>query len=124
MRIEIHERKKRVALITFDINGKKFKSDYERNKFFRGLHGWKQIINKGKRYSYHRQGILDEVPHVKIADSVFMVAMQNLKKIMKYFEEWSDKVHYEILEMIMNEQKWNEMLNERRKAKRIKIESR
>jgi len=112
VRIEIRNGEK-VVLITFDTQGNKFASNYERNRFFRGLYGWNQVVSKEKNYRYRREGLLDQIPHVKVSDSVFMVEMENMKKIMQYFEEWHNKVRVEMLEMMMNERKWQEMLKQK-----------
>ena len=87
MRIDIHKKGMRTAIIiSFKTNKNEFESDYERSKFFRELYGWKQTIPKEKkRYFYRRTGIMDEVPHIKVADSVFIVAMKNMQKMMQFF---------------------------------------
>ena len=94
------------VIISFHTKSDKFVSDYERSKFFRELHGWKQTIpRENKKYTYKRSGLLDEVPHIKIADSVFMVAMENMRRMMEFFDEWSDKVDCEMMEVMMNRKK-------------------
>lgn len=104
MKIEIRKNGAPVVIVTFHTRPEKFDSDYERVKFFRGLHGWNQVIpNKEKRYTYRRVGILEEVPHVKVADSAFIVAMENAKRIMQYFDEWSDKVEVDMMEAMMRD---------------------
>ena len=115
MRIEIHKKGLRQAvIITFHTKSEKFNSNYERNKFFRGLHGWKQIIpSEKKKYLYKRSGLLDEIPHAKIADSVVMVAMENMKRIMRYFDEWENKIDYEMTEVMMEREKLKKMFRQR-----------
>lgn len=109
MRIEIHKKGVGQAVI-ISFHSKKFNSDYERSKFFRELHGWKQIVPKeNKKYTYKRSGLLDEVPHVKIADSVFMVAMENMKRMMEFFDEWSEKVDCEMMEVMMNRKRMRKL---------------
>ncbi len=99
MRIEI---RKDAVIITFDTVSENFESSNERNKFFRGLYGWNQVVpGNDKKYTYRRNGILDDVPHIKIADSAFIVAMEHMKRLIEYFEEWEDKVDYEIMEIMM-----------------------
>ena len=88
----------RVAIISFDTRSKHFDSAYERNKFFRGLYGWKQVV---KTYRYRRPGLLDEIPHSKIAESVFMVSMEHMEQVMEYFEQWKRKVEWEMTEVMM-----------------------
>ncbi len=110
MKIEIRREGLPAVIITFDTKGDEFDSDYERNKFFRGLHGWKQTVPAGeKRYMYRRNGILDEVPHIKIADSAFIVAMENMQRIVDYFDEWTNKVDYEIMEIMMSKKRVSEL---------------
>jgi hypothetical protein len=111
MRIEVRKNGVPVAIITFRTRPENFDSDYERIKFFKELHGWKQTVPRnGKKYLYHRNGILDEVPHIKIADSAFMVAMENMKRVMDYFDEWSDKVECDMFQVMMNDRKKLEQL--------------
>src|SRR3989344_3798718 len=84
MRIEIRGNGAAV-IITFDTIGKRFDSDYERNKFFRELHGWNQTVpSGGKRYEYRRPGLLDEIPHIRVADSAFIVAMEHMKRMQQF----------------------------------------
>lgn len=105
MKIEIRKNGVPVAIITFHTRPEKFESNYDRVKFFNGLHGWNQVIpNKEKRYIYRRAGILDEVPHVKVADSAFIVAAAHIKRVMDYFDEWSDKVECEMMKAMMRDQ--------------------
>ena len=103
MRIEIKRGPlEPLIIITFHTKPAAFESDYERSKFFRELHGWRQSVPKNDRtYTYRRRGLLDEVPHVKIADSVFMTAFENMERIEKFFEEWEKKVDFDIMEVMM-----------------------
>ncbi len=99
---------KRAVLICFNVRSKKFDSNYERNKFFRGLYGWKQIIKKetkegNKKYVYERGGLLDEIPHKKVDQSAFIVEMQEAERIFKFFEEWTDKVIWNTFKVLLDE---------------------
>jgi len=101
MKIEI---RREAVIVTFDTQAKKFHSEYERNKFFRELHGWNQIVPRGgKRYEYRRPGLLDEIPHVRVADSAFIVALENVKRIEDFFDSWEDKVHCEMMKVMMRD---------------------
>jgi hypothetical protein len=100
--MEIRKTEK-IFIVSFDTHGNRFVSDYERNKFYRELHGWKQIVcYGGKRYCYRRQGLLDNIPHIRIADSVFAIAAEHIKQIEEFFENWQKRVEYEIFEMLMS----------------------
>lgn len=102
------ERKKAV-LICFNTRSERFDSNYERNKFFRGLYGWKQMIKKEtadgkeKTYVYERTGILDEIPHKKIDQSSFFVDMDDADMIFKFFKEWTDKVMLNAFNVILED---------------------
>ena len=115
MRVEIHRGPMEpVIIITFHTNPDAFDSDYERSKFFRELHGWQQSINKNdRRYVYRRSGLLDEIPHAKIADSVFMTAMENMDRVEKFFEEWTKKVEFDIMEVMMQKTELEKIMKRR-----------
>jgi hypothetical protein len=95
---------KKAMLITFSINSQKFESSYERNKFFRKLYGWKQIIAKeNKKYVYQREGLLHKVPHIKVDQSSFIVPEEECEKVIKFFEEWADKVIWKNFKVLLEE---------------------
>lgn len=115
MTIEIRRRMERAIIVTFHTNRDSFESDYERSKFFKSLHGWKQTVPKeNKKYLYHRSGLLDEIPHMKIADSVFAVAAEHMKRIEEFFDGWQEKVEYDIIEAMMEFDKPTNNLNIRK----------
>lgn len=107
MRIEIKRKGNQTAiLISFDINSQKFESNYERNKFFSELYGRKQIVIKQSgRYEYRREGLLDEIPHIKVDNSVFIVAMEHMGRMMEFFKEWQDKVETKTFPVILKKKK-------------------
>jgi hypothetical protein len=102
------ERKKAV-FICFNTRSEKFGSNYERNKFFRGLYGWKQTIKKEtadgkeKTYVYERTGLLNEIPHKKVDQSSFFIDMDGADEIFKFFDEWTDKVIFNAFNVILEE---------------------
>lgn len=103
MRIDIR-RGKEALIITF--HSRSFDSGYERSKFFKELHGWKQVVpGEEKTYEYRRNGLLDEIPHVKIADSVFMVASEHARRMEEFFKQWEEQVDYDIMEIMVRNQK-------------------
>jgi hypothetical protein len=115
MRVEIRRNGPNAVIITFHTHAERFESDYERSKFFRELHGWNQTVPKnGKRYLYRRPGLLDEIPHVKVADSAFIVAMEHMKRMMEYFQSWSNKVDYDMMEIMTRDRALIKKLMENR----------
>ena len=121
MRIEVRRRGNEAAvLITFNTFGDRFESNYERNKFFRELHGWKQTVPRNeRRYVYRRSGLLDEVPHIKVSDSVFIVAMEHMKRMEDFFRQWREKVECDMMEIMIERQRF---FDELRKKRRIEPE--
>lgn len=83
----------KAVLISYDARSDRFDSMYERNKFYRGLFGYKQTVRRNdKVYHYEKGGLLDEVPHIKVEDSVFIIRRTHVEKFQTYFQEWSGKV--------------------------------
>lgn len=96
----------KAVLITFSVRSKKFDSLYERNKFYRGLYGWRQIIKSRRtQYKYYKKGLLDNMPYLKIDQSLFMIAKKHLEEIERYFDEWENKIRFNTFEVIINEDK-------------------
>ncbi|HIQ50324.1 MAG TPA: hypothetical protein EYH56_03980 [Nanoarchaeota archaeon] len=103
-------------LVCFTTKKNKFKSASERNRFYWGLYGRKQIIvKKEKRYEYYRGGILEEIPHIKVDNSVFIIAEKYLNKLMNYFKMWEEKVEVKTYPVLVDEK-------EAKKLVEIKIE--
>lgn len=98
------------VIISFHSETRKFESLSERNKFFTTLHGRKQTIRKAdKKYVYHREGLLDEIPHIKVDNSVFIVAMEHMKRMMKFFDEWEKQVDVKTLPVFLDKDEIEEL---------------
>lgn len=94
---------KRGVLITFSIKTSRFKTPSEKTKFFRMLYGWKQVVsNEDKTYEYKRPGILNEIPHEKVDQSSFIVPEDYVDEIMKFFEEWHNKVIWRSFKVLLD----------------------
>jgi len=111
MRIEVKRNKDRTAiLITFDTIRDRFDSPSERNRFYWELYGRKQVIVKDSgRYEYEREGLLDEIPHIKVSNSMFIIAMEHLKRMMEFFDEWEDKVKFRTFPVILTQKELKEL---------------
>jgi hypothetical protein len=100
---------KKAVLICFNVRSERFDSNYERNKFFRGLYGWKQMIKKEtadgkeKTYVYERDGLLDEIPHKKVDQSSFFIDNDDADEIFRFFDEWADKVMLNAFKVILED---------------------
>ncbi|MBI4895144.1 MAG: hypothetical protein HY831_01495 [Candidatus Aenigmarchaeota archaeon] len=111
----IFRKNEKVVIVSFDTVSENFDSNYERNKFFRELYGWQQVIpGERKNYSYRRPGLLDEIPHKKISSSVFMIALEHMKRMEDFFDQWSQKVEYDMIEVILERERILKDLRRRR----------
>ena len=112
MRIEIRK-KRQAVLISFDTIKKKFESASERNRFYWELHGRKQVVIKDSgRYEYDKEGLLEEVPHIDVADSVFIIAMEHMKKMMEFFKDWEDKIELKTFPILLDDKESEELDDE------------
>jgi hypothetical protein len=91
------------SLLTYSTEKKNFDSVYERNKFYRGLFGYKQTVKRnGKEYEYDKDGLMDRIPHIRIDDSVFIIAKDMNGEVEEYFIQWEPKVSYHIFKVILD----------------------
>lgn len=94
---------KKAVLIKFSIESRSFESNTERNRFFRELYGWKQIVTKDeKRYIYERRGLLDEIPCARIDKSMLLIEKEYVNKILKFLREWEDKVNWYMFNVLLD----------------------
>lgn len=92
------------SLLTYNTRREKFESMYERNKFYRGLFGYRQTVKKnGKKYEYEKDGLMDQIPNVRIDDSVFILQNKSVEKVEEYFSKWGDKVSYHIFTVMIED---------------------
>ena len=114
MKIEIKKKGNGTAiLVSFNTNVDKFDSISERSKFFEKLHGRKQtIIKEKKKYEYRRPGVLDEIPHIPVDNSVFIIMQEHMKRMEQFFDQWDDKVLVKTFPVLLNEEE-AEQLEER-----------
>jgi hypothetical protein len=93
------------SLLTYSTEKKNFDSVYERNKFYRGLFGYKQTVKKnGKTYEYDKDGLMDGIPNIRIDDSVFIIAKRKTDEVREYFVEWEPKVSYHIFTVVIEDE--------------------
>lgn len=96
---------RKAVLVSFSVRSEMFKSDYERNKFYRRLYGWRQKVRKTYGdYNYYTEGLLDEIPFLKVDRSLFIVSCHHLELIRKYLDEWERKVDYSVFEVLLTPQ--------------------
>lgn len=102
-------------IVSFDIRTDKFESTSERIKFFEELYGRNQIIRKqNKTYEYRRAGILDEMEHMRVANSVFIIMREHMRRIEEFFKEWEDKVMMRAFPVLLDKEEFK-LLEPRKK---------
>jgi hypothetical protein len=95
----------KTVLICFSTRSERFKDNYDRNKFFRGLYGWKQIINtQNKKYTYDRHGLLDEIPHIRVDQSMFVIMREHMRMMEEFFDEWEGKIRWQSFNVLLDEE--------------------
>jgi len=96
--------KRRAVLITFSVKTDRFHSRTERNKFYKELYGWKQTVKKQERkYVYERDGLLDEIPHVKVDQSLFIIMREHMRRMQEFLDDWEDKIKWDMFDVLLNE---------------------
>ncbi len=102
------------VLFSYDTKREKFESLYDRNKFYRGLFGYKQTVREnGKVYRYEKKGLVNKMPHIKVEDSVIIVLEEDADCFRKYLEKWGEKVKYRTFKVLLNKEDIKELrLNE------------
>ncbi len=63
----------------------------QRARLFRQLYGWLDKSQFGK-YEYEREGLLTNIPHVKLMRGVFIVRKQDKKKITDFLKDKAEVV--------------------------------
>lgn len=92
-------------LVCFNTDSKKFKSTHERNVFYRELYGYKQVVTKReKTYTYQKEGVLTQIPNMRVDNSSFIVAQNHLREVEKFFDEWEQKVRWRMLKVLMDDE--------------------
>ena len=93
----------KAILISFSTRSKEFESNYDRNRFFRALYGWKQTINsQNKKYIYERQGLLGDIPHIRVDHSMFIIMEEHMRMMREFLEEWEEKVDWHLFNVLLD----------------------
>lgn len=94
---------KRVSVISFDFKQSPKASQARKTKFFRELYGYTQKVKQQLKdgdvvsRSYHYNGILDQLPHVKLGKSVFGVLPGTEDPVLKLLRAYEEVVFYNFI---------------------------
>jgi hypothetical protein len=101
--IEEEKGTKKAIMFTFTMKSSSV-SNSEKTRFFKELYGWTQTVPGGKKkYVYHREGVLEDVPHEKVDQSSFLVPESEADEIMEFFEEWHKKVMLRTFKVLLDD---------------------
>lgn len=111
------EKQKKAVMFTFTMKSSGV-SNSEKTKFFKELYGWTQTVPGGKKkYVYHREGIIEEMPHEKVDQSSFLVPEDDADKMMDFFDDWGKKVMLRTFNVLLdNDDFFKEFREIRRRA--------
>jgi len=70
-------------------------SDYGYQKLFRAIYGYTQVVTKssGKKYVYHRPGVLSNIPFVKKGKNEVIVNKEGFSKLIDYLKTGKNPAH-------------------------------
>jgi len=70
-------------------------SSYTYQKLFRAIYGYTQVVFKsnGKRYKYHRQGVLSDVPYIRSGKNCVVIPQTALQKLTNFFRTGANPTH-------------------------------
>ncbi|EQD69408.1 hypothetical protein B1A_06922 [mine drainage metagenome] len=53
----------------------------------------------GRKYRYHRHGLLDDIPHRKIGKGVIIIRSEDLERVKEYVRDKVEDIHIRIVEL-------------------------
>ncbi len=78
------------SIIVFSL--RKGMNNNEKSRFCQLFYGQDTVTWKG-RYTYHRHGLLDEIPHRKLARGVLIIRSSDLDRIMDHLKGSVEEMH-------------------------------
>jgi hypothetical protein len=69
------------------------------DRFVKKFYG-QETTSHGGRYRYHRKGLLDDIPHVKLGRGVLIIKPEDLEKVAGFLEDW--KATYSVRDIILS----------------------
>ncbi len=70
-------------------------SSYTYQKLFRALYGYTQAVTKsnGKNYTYHREGVLSNIPYVRPGKNCVIIPKESLSILVDFFKTGRNPAH-------------------------------
>ena len=74
------------------------------NKFMQKFYGQDSTSWKGK-YTYHRHGLLDNIPHRKLLRGVLILRNEDAAKVLNFLEQYSLTLHIREVKLTSDDEK-------------------
>ena len=114
---EAKEKQRKAVMFTFTMKSARV-TNSEKTKFFKELYGWTQTVPGGKKkYVYHREGVLEDMPHEKVDQSSFLVPENDAERMMDFFGEWGKKVMLRTFNVLLDNDDFFKEFRELRRRK-------
>lgn len=70
-------------------------SSYTYQKLFRAIYGYNQAVYKssGKKYNYHRAGVLSNFPHVRVGKNCVIIHPSAFQPLLEFFKSGKNPTH-------------------------------
>lgn len=99
-------------LVSFSVRCDRCHSN-ERDRFFKALYGWEQRVpSEKKTYVYRREGVLDEMPHMKVGQGSFIVPEDDFDRVIGFFEQWHNKIIWKTFKVLLEKDDLEEMFED------------
>ena len=83
-------------LIAFSVPTGKNKT--KSSAFVKAFYGQETSSHQGK-YTYHRNGILDKIPHNKLIRGVIIVKSEEARQVIEFLEKETAQYHVRVVEL-------------------------
>ena len=70
---------------------------------------WIVLKKQEKKYTYWRDGLLDEIPNFRVDRSIFIIMKEHMNRMREFFQEWEDKIKWDRFDVILDK-KQKEMM--------------
>ncbi len=83
------------VLIQYGLKWPGKRSSYVYQRFFRAIYGYTQVVSKsnGKRYVYHRPGVLTNIPYVKAGKNAVILPPSGTKPLLDFLKTGKNPAH-------------------------------
>jgi len=84
-------------LVAFRVYKNNIKSDKGKtvlNRFVQKFYG-QDASSHGRKYHYHRRGLLEDIAHIKLVRSVIIVKESDLEQVLRFSENIMQRSTYE-----------------------------